>query len=255
MSETGHLYPRDFWKLELVACWLGGTVGTYAQNIQTYYGNVPRRDIGLLCSEGRFTIPIEDNTPSGVLEIASHYYEFIPEDEIGSPHPSVLECHELEVGKCYYILMTTSSGLYRYHIVDVMRCTGFLGQAPILEFLHKGQRVSDMEGEKISEYQFVKGVEEVTQSLGMPISGFTAIPVRPPDSSDRIRSAPYYAIMVEKQDLATVEEARVFLRLLDQFIIDHNPMYQGKRADLYIGPPRLHAFPRDPGHDLMQPKS
>lgn len=243
VTRTGHLYPRDFWNLELVACWLGGTVGTYAQNISQYYGDVARRDIGLLCSEGRFTIPIEDNTPSGVLEIASHYYEFIPEDEIHSPHPTILECHELEVGKSYYILMTTSSGLYRYHIVDVMRCTGFLGQAPILEFLHKGQRVADMEGEKISEYQFVKGVEEITRSLGLSITGFTAVPIRPTESNDRLSSAPYYAIMVEQQDFANDDQAREFLKALDQWIIDRNPMYQGKRSDLYIGPPRLRRIP------------
>jgi hypothetical protein len=244
VERTSSLYPKDFWKLELVACWLGGTVGTYAQHIPLYYGDVPRRDIGLLCSEGRFTIPIEDNTPAGVLEIASHYYEFIPEDEIHSPQPTILEAHELEVGKSYYILMTTSSGLYRYHIVDVMRCTGYYHQAPILEFLHKGQRVADMEGEKISEYQLVKGVEEIVGKLGVPITGFTAVPVRPEETADRVASAPYYAIYMEEQDLPGDDAARAFLKSLDQWLIDRNPMYQGKRADLYVGPPRLVRVPR-----------
>jgi hypothetical protein len=243
IERTGHLYPKDYWPMELVACWLGGTVGTYAQHIPTYFGNVARRDIGLLCSEGRFTIPIEDNTPAGVLEIASHYYEFIPEEEIHSPQPTVLECHELEVGKNYYILMTTSCGLYRYHIVDVLRCTGYFGKAPILEFLHKGQRVADMEGEKISEYQLVKAVEEITTKMGTTITGFSALPVRPAETGDRVASAPYYAVLMEEQDLADRDAARQFLADLDRWIIDRNPMYQGKRADLYVGPPRLVRVP------------
>jgi hypothetical protein len=243
VEKTGRLYPKDFWNLELVACWLGGTVGTYAQHIPLYYGQVAKRDIGLLCSEGRFTIPIDDDTPAGVLEIASHYYEFIPEAEIHSPSPTILEAHELEVGQRYFILMTTASGLYRYNIVDVMRCTGFFYETPILEFLHKGQRVADMEGEKISEYQLVKGVEEIVGKLGVPIAGFTALPVRPEETSDRVASAPYYAILIEEQDLPGADQARAFLRELDRWLIERNPMYQGKRSDLYVGPPRLVRIP------------
>lgn len=244
IERTGRLHPKDFWTLSLVACWLGGTVGTYAQHIPTYYGDAPRRDIGLLCSEGRFTIPISDETPAGVLEIASHYYEFVPEAEIESSQPTVLEPHELEVGKSYYVLLTTSSGLYRYNILDVLRCVDFIGETPLLEFLHKGQRVADMEGEKISEYQFVKAVEAAAGGMGVQIAGFTAVPVRPPESGDRIRSAPYYAIVVEEQDLPDAESAQKFLHAVDQWIIDRNPMYQGKRSDLYVGPPRLVRVPR-----------
>src|SRR5690606_37635590 len=62
IERTGTLYPKDYWDLSLVACWLGGTVGSYAGHISEYYGDVPCRDIGLLCSEGRFTSPMEDNT-------------------------------------------------------------------------------------------------------------------------------------------------------------------------------------------------
>src|SRR5439155_12876460 len=43
-----------------------------------------------LASEGRMTIPIADGTPGGVLDIQSHYYEFIPENEIDSPRPTML---------------------------------------------------------------------------------------------------------------------------------------------------------------------
>src|SRR5690606_13579380 len=71
VRPTGRLYPKDYWDLSLVACWLGGTVGSYARHIPEYYGDVPTRDIGLLCSEGRFTSPMQDDTPGGVLEISS----------------------------------------------------------------------------------------------------------------------------------------------------------------------------------------
>lgn len=240
VAATGHLYPKDYWNLSLVACWLGGTVGSYARHIPEYYGDVPCRDIGLLCSEGRFTSPMQDDTPGGVLEISSHYYEFIPKDEIDSPDPTVLECHELTEGEEYFILLTTSSGLYRYNIYDVLRCTGFVGKTPILEFLNKGQRFSDMEGEKISEFHLVRAVTESASRLNMHITGFTAVPVRPDPSED---SRPYYALMLEQRDVPDESLAIRFLEAVDRWLADNNVMYEGKRSDLYLGPFRLVVIP------------
>lgn len=244
IERTGKLYPKDYWNLSLVACWLGGTVGSYARHISDYYGDVPRRDIGLLCSEGRFTVPMTDGTPAGALEIASHYYEFIPEDEIDSPQPTVLEAHELAEGKNYFILLTTSSGLYRYNIQDVMRCTGFVGQTPILEFLHKGQRFSDMEGEKLSEYHFVKAVTEVSSAMNLNITAFTAVPIRPSDANPDAAEPPYYAILLEEQDISDRGVAIKFLESIDRWLADNNVMYLGKRSDLYVGPLRLLRIPQ-----------
>ena len=245
VERSGRMYPKDYWDLSLAACWIGGTVGSYARHIPEYYGAAPCRDIGLLCSEGRFTVPLEDGTPSGALEIASHYYEFIPEDEIDSPQPTVLECHELQEGRNYFILLTTSSGLYRYNIYDLMHCTGFIGETPLLEFLNKGQRFSDMEGEKISEFHLVKAVSETAGRMGLPIDGFTAVPVRPSTPGNGSEpDPPYYAVMVEEQALTDREAAVRFLTGVDRWIADHNVMYRGKREDLYLGPPHLIRIPR-----------
>ncbi|MDH3717197.1 MAG: GH3 auxin-responsive promoter family protein, partial [Planctomycetota bacterium] len=160
VQRTGHLYPKDYWNLSQVACWLGGTVAGNVHQIPDYFGDTARRDIGLISSEGRHTVPLDDNRPEGVLAFNHHYYEFIPAGEIHSQHPTILECHELEVGQKYFILMTTSSGLYRYNINDLVQCNGYVGQAPIIEFLHKGDRIADMEGEKISERHIVNAVTD-----------------------------------------------------------------------------------------------
>ena len=67
------------------------------------------------------TIPLRDDTSCGMLDYVHHYYEFIPEQEIDSANPTVLEAHELQPGGNYFILLTTSAGLYRYDIHDVVR--------------------------------------------------------------------------------------------------------------------------------------
>src|SRR6202035_5189018 len=113
IRRTGTLYPKDFWPRDcIIGTWTGGSVGAYLRHFPKYFGATPVRDVGLIASEGRMTIPMADNTPSGVLDITTHYFEFIPEEEADSPHPTVLAAHEVQPGKAYFILMTTAYGLY-----------------------------------------------------------------------------------------------------------------------------------------------
>ena len=56
------------------------------------------RDVGLIASEGRMTIPIEDGTPAGLLDIRHHYFEFIPEDQADREQPETVEAHRADRG-------------------------------------------------------------------------------------------------------------------------------------------------------------
>ena len=107
------------------------------------------------------TIPIEDGTAAGVLDIRHHYFEFIPEDQGDRPEPETRRgSTELIEGRNYFIVLTTAGGLYRYKISDLVRCVGFHGRAPLIEFLNKGAHFSSLTGEKLSEFQVVAAVEE-----------------------------------------------------------------------------------------------
>src|SRR5262245_3781601 len=148
VNRTGTLYPKDYWPKDcLIGNWTGGSVGAYLRHFPKYYGETPVRDVGLIASEGRMTIPFEDGTPCGVLDVSSHYFEFIPESEVESEHPTILAAHELEEGGKYFILLTTSFGLYRYNIHDLVRVTGFYKQTPVVEFLNKGALFANITGE------------------------------------------------------------------------------------------------------------
>jgi hypothetical protein len=147
------------------------------------------RDHGLSASEGRMTIPLTGGTSAGLLDFYHHYFEFIPVEEHDSAHPTVLEGHELEEGREYYIVMTTSGGLYRYDIHDVVRCVGFVGQAPLIEFLNKGKNFSNLTGEKLSEHQAIRAVKMSFAELALPIDTFTLAPI--------IDEQPRYVLLVE----------------------------------------------------------
>ena len=178
IEEHGELLPKHCWPdLSVLAVWTGGSVGVFLPRLAELYGDAAVRDHGLSASEGRMTIPLEDGSSAGMLDFHHHYFEFIPVEEHGTSHPTILEGHELEEGRDYYILLTTSGGLYRYDIHDAVRCVGFRGQAPLLEFLNKGKNFANITGEKLSEYQVIRAVEKTFVELGLPMDFFTAAPV------------------------------------------------------------------------------
>jgi hypothetical protein len=102
----------------------------------------------------------------------------------------VLEAHELKEGRDYFILLTTSGGLYRYNIHDVVRCVGFEGEAPMVEFLNKGKNFSSVTGEKLSEYQTIRAIEHALEELRLPAEAFTLAPVFE-------QQQPRYVLLVE----------------------------------------------------------
>src|SRR5205807_1189093 len=110
VRRTGTLYPKDYWPPEgtLLGNWTGGSMGAYLRHFPMYFGTTPVRDVGLIASEGRMTIPLADGSPSGVLDVTSHYFEFIPEAEADRPNPVVLSAHEVEAGGKYFLLPTTA---------------------------------------------------------------------------------------------------------------------------------------------------
>ena len=237
-EKMGRLYPLDVWPTggTIVNTWTGGSMGPYLRQLPRYYGDPPVRDLGLLASEGRMTIPFANATASGVLDIWSHYFEFIPEGEIDSPQPTVLGAHEILEGKSYYILPTTRYGLYRYHISDLVRVTGFNGRTPEVEFLGKGHRFANLTGEKLSEHHVTRAVDTAARRTGQPLTAYTVSPTW----DDR---RPYYALFVEEGDTADGDRLRRFLGELDRALCDENVEYAAKREGGRLGPVRAAVIP------------
>jgi hypothetical protein len=190
VAEHGVLLPRYAWpRMSVLAVWTGGSVRIYLPQLAELYGETAVRDHGLSASEGRMTIPFADGTSAGLLDFYHHFFEFIPVGEYDSANPTVLEAHELEEGQDYFIVLTTSGGLYRYDIHDMVRCVGFEGRAPLLEFLNKGKNFSSVTGEKLSEYQAIRAVEQALEDLRLPAEAFTLAPT--------FEQQPRYVLLVE----------------------------------------------------------
>ena len=221
-EATGTLQPRDYWpELALVGVWTGGSVGAYLHTLRRYYGAVPVRDHGLSASEGRMTIPLYDGRGDGVLDVTTQFFEFVPEEEEVTESSTVLQAHELEEGRNYFILLTTCSGFCRYNISDVVRCTGFVGTTPTLEFLHKGAHIANITGEKVAESQVVAAVRACVERMHVHLRHFTISPIW--------GDPPGYVLIAEADDVPSSAVGRGLAEKIDAELQVLNCEYREKR--------------------------
>src|SRR5262249_19085651 len=151
-------------------------------------------------------------------DIQSHYFEFLPEEEIDSARPTVLSADEVQESCRYFILLTTSYGLYRYNICDLVQVTGFYNRTPLVEFLSKGANYSNVTGEKLSEYQVTKAMAELCRDFGLNLTSYSIAPCW----ND---ARPYYGLFVEKSDLREVGQGSRLAQMLDQRLSEINCEY------------------------------
>lgn len=232
LRRTGALRPPDVWpELKLIACWLGGSVGIQAHKLSAFYGDLPIRDLGYMASEAHITLPYQDNTASGILAIQTNYYEFIPEEVHGAQNPPVLSCYEIEQGKRYAVLLTTSNGLYRYDINDIVEVTGFYHRTPLLAFIRKGQDMTNVTGEKMHTNHILAAMDEARRQFNLPLEQFR---VSPDFENSR------YCIYLELSANISEDVLRdKVIPLIDQVLARVNVEYMEKRKSKRLKLPYL----------------
>ncbi|MDP6635738.1 MAG: GH3 auxin-responsive promoter family protein [Phycisphaerae bacterium] len=234
VDRDGQLLPSHFWNPSLLANWTGGTLKLYLKRLGELFGDVPVRDVGLLASEGRFSLPLESGASSGVAEIMGNFFEFIPADQRGCDQPDALGAHELEVGGEYFLIVTNWAGLWRYDLDDRIRVTGHLGESPIFEFLSRGLHTANITGEKITEHQVVEAMRIAARQLDLHIDTFVL--------QGHFADIPYYQLQIEAD---ASNNTRRLGDLMDEALAELNIEYGAKRKSGRLGPIRPAAL--EPG--------
>lgn len=241
-KRGGFLRPGDYWpRLCLIGCWKGGTVGRYLDQFPQWFDPdglrpVPVRDWGYLSSEARGSVPLSDEGSQGVLTVGSNFFEFVPADEVECKGDDLSGCtfltvESLESGKEYYVFLTTSGGLYRYDINDIIRVSGTYNATPQIEFVRKGRGMTNLTGEKVSVTQVMAAVDAAARAVGIFPAHFRA-------EADQEQNR--YLLRVEFAVPILAEAARHFLSEFDRQLKSVNIEYQSKRDSLRLGPPLLH---------------
>ena len=232
LKRDGALTPTAVWpNLRLISCWKGGTMPLYLRKLPAVFEDVPIRDLGYMASEGRGATPLVNSGAAGVLNVTSHFFEFVPEEERDDPNQQFLTCDELESNREYYIYFSTSAGLYRYDINDVVRVVDFYRNTPVIQFVRKGQGMTSITGEKLTESQVTGALLEAVESGGYDVQHFTACV--------QWGEPPRYALHAELGDSMTTERSREFLRAFDRSLCEQNIEYEAKRESTRLGAPLL----------------
>jgi len=237
LAKEDLLNPVSVWpRLALLCCWKGGPMSFYLDRLPESYGQIPVRDFGYMASEGRGSIPLSNQGAGGVSAITSHFFEFVREQEIDSSDREFLTVDQLEQNGRYYIFFTTSAGLYRYHINDLVQVSGFYENTPIIEFIRKGLGISSITGEKVTEEQVVTAVNYVTTQLRLDsICHFT--------TEVELSMPPRYVCYVETNSGLAQSVQDEFVRLFDQHVCIQNSEYKDKRFTKRLGMPSLRILP------------
>ena len=136
--------PAMVWPLRRINCWTGGSAGFFLARLPEALGrDVPVREVGIHASEGVFGVSVDDGDP--VAWLGGHLLEFRGKDG------GLRFAWEVTTGEEYELVVTTEAGLWRYDLGDVVRVTGWLGQAPRLVFVRKAGSFLNATGEKVTE--------------------------------------------------------------------------------------------------------
>lgn len=235
LAERGPIRGTDVWEsLRLIITWQGGPASFFLKDFPKYFSDIPLRDMGLIATEAYFSIPLCSNTPDGLLAITGHFFEFFEVDSEGRRSDTPFGCDQLEVGKRYYIVVTTSGGLYRYDICDVVEVVDFYNRTPVIVFRHKGGNITSVTGEKLTESQVTDAMRAAASAMSQPIEGFAF--------ALRLGDPPSYVLALETAERNSTALARLLARFESELRL-RNIEYVAKRDSGRLGTPSLCLLP------------
>ena len=156
------------------------------------------------------------------------FYEFIPLEEVDSDNPKAIPLWEVEIGRNYAMVISTTSGLWRYQIGDTVK---FTQQRPY-KFHISGRTKSFINafGEELIVDNAEQGLAYACDMTGAEVLEYTAAPVFM-DEHGKCRHQWLIEFNRQPQDLA------LFARLLDEHLQTINSDYEAKRyKDITLQP-------------------
>ncbi|MDR0866955.1 MAG: GH3 auxin-responsive promoter family protein [Planctomycetota bacterium] len=233
------LLPKTAWEnLCAINTWQGGCAPFYLPRVRETWGDAPMRCWGLRATEGIFSVPTADGAKDagGAVAIGGHFLEFTADLETRAEFPATQLAHELEIGKRYRLIITTSGGLYRYDLGDVVEVTGFNRRTPEIAFLYKAGGVVSVTGEKVTPEQVVATLATVGKNFP-PLTDFTV--------GVEMRSPPRYVVAIEPRDGDANNAAKFdqLARAFDAELARRNVEYRDKRDSGRLDAPAACVLP------------
>lgn len=184
-------------------------------------------------SEGFFAVQNDFNDPAMLLTIDSDvFYEFIPVDgAVRGPRP----IWELEKGRVYELIVTSSNGLWRYRLGDTVRVESV---APVkITIAGRTKSFINAFGEELMEDNAERAMAAACDGTGASLRNYTAAPVY---SENGRRGRHQWLVEWEKAP----EDVKAFAAILDGELQKLNSDYQAKRSHtIFLDSPEVISAP------------
>lgn len=181
-------------------------------------------------SEGFFGIQFTPDSKDMLLLLDNEiFYEFVPSGEWDKENPQTLTLGEVETGKQYALVISTSGGLWRYKLGDTIEFTSV--NPYLFKITGRTKQFINAFGEELMVENADRALDEACRKTGAKITEYTAAPVYFGDESN---GAHEWLIEFETRP----PDMNVFVRLLDENLKKLNSDYEAKRAyNLSLGMP------------------
>ena len=223
-ERYGTVLPKHYWpNLQVVNTWFCGNTRIYYEKIRdSFPADCVFHEFSYVSTECKAGLVLKSNTEETTVFGHKTYFEFIHEFDLDNPNPKIYQLYELKEGQRYCMLVTNSTGLYRYNMNDLLEVSSFHNQFPRIKFIQKVNGTISLTGEKLHERQFIEAIHETERKTGKIAPFFVGF-------ADPHKSS--YKFYYEFADQGiSVSEAEAFTEQLDKFLQEYNPEYREKRA-------------------------
>ncbi|KAL1155508.1 hypothetical protein V6Z11_A08G029400 [Gossypium hirsutum] len=160
---------RKLWpKTKYIGTVCTGAMLQYTAELEFYCGGLPLVSGFYACSEGAVGINLEPLYSQNQVQLnaMSHHEDTGPVDLVN-----------VKLGQCYEVLVTSSMGLYRYRVGDIIKVTGFHNNTPQFQFVGRQNVALGVDMERTSEADILKAVAEakaLLDPLGLILTEYTS---------------------------------------------------------------------------------
>lgn len=186
-------------------------------------------------SEGFFAVQNDPADRSMLLIIDNDiFYEFI---DLSDPDCRPRPIWEIEKGKVYELLITSSNGLWRYHLGDTVRVESV---NPVkITIAGRTKTFINAFGEELMEENAERAIAEACRRSGAVVRNYTAAPVF---ATDHSRGRHQWLI----EWLTPPTDTAAFGLELDSQLRALNSDYDAKRSHtIFLDPPEIISLPAD----------
>ena len=224
LKKTGREYLTDVWPNLEVFFHGGISFEPYREQYKTL---IPSNKMHYMetynASEGFFGLQ-DDPTDPSLLMMPDYgiFYEFIPMNEVGNTHPTVLPLESVETGKNYAMVITTSGGLWRYQIGDTVRFTSLFPHKFVIS--GRTKHFINAFGEELIVDNAERGLARACVVSGAQVVDYSAAPV----FMDKHAKCRHQWLIEFAQMPDSLEK---FAKVLDDTLKEVNSDYEAKRQN------------------------